>query len=220
MPQVFTLSLRRVNELTEGKLGLDTYPVYKGAPEGFREALNDKILNHYLTREIGFETIELWRHNMRRKMAEIMPYYNQFYESQMLEIDPLSTVNMSNESNAKGIQSSKTDSNSTASSTNKAKSRNVGSEFPQTMLNKSEDYATNAADATSDNTGTSTAVDEQEGSATTEDSGKTTTKGYTIPATELLIRYRQTFLNVDMEVINELNELFMFTYATGDSAAY
>lgn len=217
MSQVFTLSLRRVIEITKNDIGLNDYPLPKGVPEGFREALNEKIVRHYYTREIGFETIELWRYNMRRKMHEIMPMYNQYYESQLLDIDPLSTVNITNNNEAIGNQDTSSNSSSTASSANEAESRNVSSEFPQTMLNASEDYATAAADANSKNAGRSSATDAQSGKASTKDVGKSSTTGYSIPATELLIRYRQTFLNVDMDVINDLNEMFMFTYTSGDA---
>lgn len=42
-------------------------------------------------REIGLETLELFRYFMRMKMWEIMPYYNQLYKSELIEFDPLST---------------------------------------------------------------------------------------------------------------------------------
>ena len=41
-----------------------------------REALNQKILNHYKYREIGFETFGRFLDELEISMNEIMPYYN------------------------------------------------------------------------------------------------------------------------------------------------
>lgn len=61
------------------------YPIFD---EEYRNVLNSKILRHYYTREIGFETVGLWRFKLETKLNEIMPYYNQLYESQLHEFNP------------------------------------------------------------------------------------------------------------------------------------
>ena len=38
--------------------------------------LEKKILRHYYTREIGLETVGLWKLQLNTTMKEIMPYYN------------------------------------------------------------------------------------------------------------------------------------------------
>lgn len=217
MVQQFTLSLRKVHEITKGDIGLDTYPVYDGAPAGFREALNEKILNHYYTREIGMENIELWRFNMRRKMAEIMPFYNKVYKAEMIQFDPLSTMNI--KTTGKSDSNTTTDSlnESDSAATSNTKSRTVGSDFPQTMLNASEDYATSASDSASDGSSGSTGKEKALTTATGKDLSDSETKGYTGPAAELLMRYRASLINVDMMVIDDLNEMFMFVYSSGDA---
>lgn len=58
-----------------------------------RNRLLPKILLHYYTREIGFETVGLWKLKLNQKLREILPYYNQLYASEDLEYDPLSNVN-------------------------------------------------------------------------------------------------------------------------------
>lgn len=62
--------------------------------ENYRPILCKKILKHYYTREIGLETAGLWMLSMNRKLEEIMPYYNQMYESEMLEFNPLYTMDL------------------------------------------------------------------------------------------------------------------------------
>ena len=55
----------------------------------YRSILCKKILMHYYTREIGFETVGLWKLKLQTKMNEIMPYYNKLYYSETLEYNPL-----------------------------------------------------------------------------------------------------------------------------------
>lgn len=57
------------------------YPLFD--PD-YRVTLETKILMHYYTREIGFETVALWKHFLKMRMNEIMPYYNKLYESELL----------------------------------------------------------------------------------------------------------------------------------------
>ena len=60
--------------------------------EETKARLLPKILLHYYQREIGFETVGLWKLKLNQKMREILPYYNQLYASEKLEYDPLKNV--------------------------------------------------------------------------------------------------------------------------------
>lgn len=57
--------------------------------DDYRNVLFTKILKHYYTREIGQETVGLWRLKLETKLQEIMPYYNQLYRSELLKFNPL-----------------------------------------------------------------------------------------------------------------------------------
>lgn len=60
--------------------------------EAYREKLVSKVLKHYYLREIGAETVGVWMLWMNTKFEEIMPYYNQLYESAKLKFEPLYDV--------------------------------------------------------------------------------------------------------------------------------
>lgn len=75
------------------------YPIFD---ENYRKVLNKKILLHYYTREIGTETVGLWKLRLKTKMGEIMPYYNQMYKSELLEFNPLYDVDLTTEHKGKG----------------------------------------------------------------------------------------------------------------------
>ena len=62
------------------------FPIFD---ENYREPLCKKILKHFYTREISEETVGLWKLRLDDRMNEIMPYYNQLYESELISISPL-----------------------------------------------------------------------------------------------------------------------------------
>lgn len=68
------------------------FPIFD---EAYRELLCKKILMHYYTREIGFETVGLWKLKLETKMNEIMPYYNKLYNSETYSFNPLYDVDYS-----------------------------------------------------------------------------------------------------------------------------
>ena len=60
--------------------------------EETKTRLLPKILLHYYQREIGYETVGLWKLKLNQKLREILPYYNQLYESEELVYNPLQNV--------------------------------------------------------------------------------------------------------------------------------
>ena len=60
--------------------------------EETKARLLPKILIHYYQREIGFETVGLWKLKLNQKLREILPYYNQLYASEELQYNPLQNV--------------------------------------------------------------------------------------------------------------------------------
>lgn len=65
--------------------------------EAYRSVLCSKILKHYYMREICCETVGLWTLWMNTRLEEIMPYYNQLYESAKIEFNPMHDVDLTRE---------------------------------------------------------------------------------------------------------------------------
>ena len=240
------------------------FPIFD---EEYRAELCKKILRHYYTREICCETVGRWKLFLSDKMKNIMPYYNQLYQSTLLKIEPL--INIKNETshnetaNENNSQQNKSTDNVTENETNNqtitdTKSSNskdnatnsgttdstndnwvLSSDTPQGELQGIKDmkYLTNATN----NNGTSTINVSGADTSTNESSengknilvaernkkdGKesnfnssmsknnalqylTNSKGVSgVSESELLIKYRETFLNIDMMIIDELKDLF------------
>lgn len=202
-----------IRRLVGGNIGLEYYPIFN---EDYRPILTGKIVDHYWNREIGLESIEMFQLAMRRKMNEIMPYYNQLYESTRIQFDPLSTVDVKTLSTANGTQTATGEAESSSNNESTSGSRTVQSETPQTMLSGNADYATAAADANSKTVAEGVATETNTSSATNENTGESHTSGYQGIASELLMRYRESIINVDFMVIRELEECFMLVWDNGD----
>lgn len=236
------------------------FPIFD---ENYRKCLEIKILRHFYTREIGFETVGLWKLKMCTKLNEIMPLFNKLYESELLQFNPLYTVNTGtkhNSSNAsilsqsentgntniigKTVKSSSSSNDKTVSNANGTSSdsltQNVKermSDTPQGSLENVENntYLTEAkiTDTASSNIGNTSAnsSDNRDVSNKSESSENSNAKfdelktlnnrinstedyiesvsGYNgTSATDLLVKFRNSFINIDVMIIDELEELF------------
>lgn len=216
----YTMYLHEVVEHLGGreKLPLGDYPIYD---EDYRETLNNKIIEHFWNEEIGQETISLFVHTLRRKMNEIMPVYNKLYLTQALIINPLLTFRSTSDVTNTGTTTADSTSESFATNdtVSDAKSRSVSSETPQEAMSPTGEYATGLADSTSASTGKGTASDTSKGaqSAVQDSSSHSTTEGFSGSQSALLLEYRQTIMNIDMDVIAELDVCFMQVWDNGDA---
>lgn len=262
------------------------FPIFD---EVYRNVIETKILKHYYTREIGLETVGLWKLKMDTKLNEIMPYYNQLYKSELLDFNPFYDVDLTRDHNLKREETTKqdatekgttektgnvndnthaetsdnqnsestTDIQNTTGSTSKEQlgasktHYDKYSDTPQGSLQnvQNDTYLTNARmindtdNQTGETTvsgndtskGTTTANSSTDGTNDTERNISTNDneeksvsqnlnknlnsiddyiehvkgKNGGVSYSAMLNEFRTTFLNIDMQVINELGDLFM-----------
>lgn len=222
------------------------YPIYD---ESYRPVLETKILKHFYTREIGAETVGLWKLWLDTRLNEIMPYYNQRYKSTLLDFNPLLDVDITTEHDIQNA-SNKNDNESTTNNRNNVGNNKSDSEASTiTNSNESNDswkyysdtpqgginglsnlnYLTNATHDTANqngNTGTETSgsTSGSYADSVSELGTKTNSEVYTsteayieritgkrsgISYSKMLEEFRESFLNIDMEIIHELDDLFI-----------
>lgn len=197
-----------------------------------KAAFEKKVLDHFWTRQIGQETVGRFLLYFRRTVREIMPYYIQRYESVDMmndpEIRPLDNYNMIEEYEQETSESGEASNESTGSSsgTGTEKKTRAESITPDGSLNWalnptnpatiSLDYASNVQQEINDNKASETS--ESSGSTSSSNQGSTSHRltrrgniGVTTYA-QLLEGYRQTFLNIDMEIIEALDICFLGVY--------
>lgn len=93
--------------------------------EGYKPTLEFKILRHYYTQEIGYETVNLWMLKLNTMLSEIMPKYNALYANLekyktilMQGVDVTETQDLTNNQKTKGTS----DTTDTSDTTNNANS--------------------------------------------------------------------------------------------------
>lgn len=181
------------------------FPIFD---EDYREVLCKKILAHYYTREIAYETVGLWKFKIRVRMNEIMPYYNELYKSAKLEFNPFEdfsyTVEHEGENESTGSESNSGTQNSSQSTTNKY------SETPQNGLSGvlNDEYLTTATVNSESTSGSTSNSSSNKNSGTNRWvevlSGKRNDSSYS----RMLQEFRRTFVNIDLDIINSLSDLF------------
>lgn len=98
----YTTTMRNIIENKFPLNCLKEYPIFD---EEYREHLNALIVYHFYTREIAYETPELFHLKLRVKLLTIMPYYNKLYLAQK-EYDadtPFIDTNMTTDTTAHGV---------------------------------------------------------------------------------------------------------------------
>lgn len=207
------------------------FPIFD---ENYRQVLCRKILKHYYTREIAHETVGRWKLALNAKLNEIMPYYNQLYKSELLEFNPFYDVDLTRSREGSGTSNRTSNNTETNSGTSKNVSSGSGTSNTDT-LNRFSDTPQNSMDTqgiadsvplttvtkvnednttTNESTDTLTRNDSKTGNGTENINntdkyietvkGKQGTENYS----SLLKKFRETFLNIDMMIIDDCSDCF------------
>lgn len=164
-----------------------------------KEKLAHKIIDHYFMREIGFETVALFKQKAKVAMQEIMEEKLPLIYSAAIKYDPLVNVDFTEEYSGQNAGSS--ESNGTGLT--------VSSDTPQGEINKanilSGKYASNTSANQADDT-TTTSGSETYTKRTKGNSGVSAT------AQKMVQQYRENIIMIDRDIIEDLSSLFMGIY--------
>ena len=194
-----------------------SFPIYDAS---YLPTLEHNILNHYYTREIGLETVQLWKQKLNARLNLIMPKYNKMYESEIYKLDPLSNnsevENFTRETQGNSKSDAQSSSTRKGTGTSGSTSQSIYSDTPQGRLS-GRDYATSLNEDKSDGT-----------SETNETGNGTSTETQNVNNIENYIRKRsglvgvtvssgidefiEKFKSIDMMIIEEISDLFMLIW--------
>lgn len=195
-------------------VGLGTYPVFD---DTYRGILNGKIIDEFFVREIGVETIDLFILNIRKRMDQIMPYYNQLYLSQEIPYEALDTMSIHSVSTGNVTSEDTTVANGETNSDTTSGARAVNSTTPQMMLAGNKDYASSATDTNSSGHVEGTSQNTAESNSTTSNDSDNLVTGYQGVASSLIMRYRESLINIDTMILRDLEDCFMLVWNNGDA---
>ena len=176
-----------------------------------KDRLASKICDHYYMREIGYETIGLFKHYAKVYMQEIMERYLPLIYSASINYDPLVNVDYTEtfERNIKG------NGEATSTSTNEASGLSVNSDTPQGQISKADILGGSYASNTGASETESTINDTSSNSNTTDETYSKRVKGnsgVSATAQKMVEQYRQNIIAIDEQIIKELDKLFMGLY--------
>lgn len=240
------LSIRQRISLAAPKIFNFSFPIWE---ENYRQTLEEKILLHYFNKEIGLETVGLWKLYLEERLNLIMPYYNEMYQTIANKFNYLTDTNITETytykrqnigTNTGSINStttddgmdtftSKQDQNGTENQTGTTHS--LESDLPQANY-ANVDYGTKMVDGTQNNditnnksininstndTNNTTTIKQDTNSTNNvniNDNYDKTREGASggRSLTEMMLEYRQSLINIDKLVIDELADLFMMIY--------
>lgn len=210
------------------------FPIYN---ESHRNDLCKLIIMEYLYQEIAYDTPGHFKLRLRTLLNEIMPRYNKLYESVELKYNPLHDVDFTRNYEHQGENVSKTTDQSINTSQNqnknvyehnsndKAKNKNAFSDTPQGTLQRLEDGTYMSSGSIDDNESQSKSNGEQKNISTANSQAKTVQDGKqnitskdvekivgkrgmkSIP--QMILEDRQTYLNIDLMIVQECRILFL-----------
>ena len=188
-----------------------------------KDRLASKIVDHYYMREIGYETIGLFKHYAKVYMQEIMERYLPLIYSNSINYNPLINVDYEETftRNITGSGESSGESSSESSSTNTASGLSVSSDTPQGNISKetilSGSYASNTGASE-----TESSISDETSSSSSNTNSNTTDETYTkkvkgnsgvsATAQKMIEQYRNNIIAIDEQIIKELDKLFMGLY--------
>ena len=161
-----------------------------------KDKLARKIVDHYYFKDIGMETIGMFKHYAKIQMQEIMESKLPLIYSAAIKYDPLVNVDYTETFNR----------NVEMDSTSNGSGLVISSDTPQTNINKNQllngSYASNASASDQEASGNNT-TDEEYTKRVKGNSGVSAT------AQRMVQQYRDNIRAIDYEIIVELNDLFM-----------
>lgn len=214
------------------------YPIFD---ENYRKTFETNFIREFYTREIGFETEGLFKFKLETWLLINMPYWNKMYESVRLKFDPLKNVDVTrdhkltkdrDQNDVRDVtQDTSFNSDKKGNVADDNFSRGLESDTPDKRLaittNDGQgviEYASRIDEETENNKRNYS--ENQNGTGDTKQKdvlgseinevedyvaheiGKIGNETYS----EMVIKYRQSLFNVERELFNDMNELFMLIY--------
>ena len=201
----YTLELRYIYEDENFKLFDFPYNLYDNDLKPWFE---EKFYQHFMFYEIGFDTIGMFKQRLMSKLNDIFPYYKQLYETEirtkgidfMLNKDLKESYVRELTSNSNSNQESNVTSNSLSTAGQLTPSLIANSQkIDKFMDSAQKDNSSSNATSTGESNGNS----REEYTLTSQGN-----IGITSSA-ELLTKWRETLLNIDLMIFEECNDLFM-----------
>lgn len=172
-----------------------------------KEKLAELIVDHYYMHEIGLETVELFKHQAKVAMREIMEEKLPLIYSASISYDPMVNVDFTETYTANSTE------NTSGSQDGNADGLNVNSDTPQGQISKAAILAGSYASSTGASEGTSHSEDERETTGSNSYTRRQLGNSGSLTTAQALVRdYRKNIIMINKDIIDDLSSLFMRIY--------
>lgn len=197
------------------------YPFYAD-DLSIKEEFENRFIEHYYFHEIGFETVARFKHYLRSRLRDVMPYYSQLYESELKAKDLNFLLNKDlreefiRESSGTLESSAKTSGSNSMSSSNTNNSKVSNLDNGVAAVNLSSGNLTGVSqDTTSANASNQTESGTTQANKTNQNEKTVfTSQGNigVVSSANLLKEWRDVMINIQLQLIEECHDLFMLIY--------
>ena len=201
----YTLQLRYLYEDENFKLFDFPYNLYDNDLKPWFE---EKFFQHFMFYEIGFDSVAMFKQRLMSKLNDIFPFYKQLYETEirtknidfMLNKDLKESYIRELTSNSNSNQESNVTSNSLST---------AGQLTPSLIANSQKIDKFMDSAQKDNNSSNSTSTGESNGNSKEQYSLISQGNIGITSSAELLTKWRETLLNIDLMIFEECNDLFM-----------
>ena len=201
----YTLELRYIYEDENYKLFDFPYNLYDNDLKPWFE---EKFYQHFMFYEIGFDTIGMFKQRLMSKLNDIFPYYRDLYKT-MIRSKGIDFM-LNKDLKESYIRELTSNSNSNQESNVTSNGLSTAGQLTPSLIANSQKIDKFMDTAQKDNSSSnSTSTGESNGNSKEE---YTLTSQGNIGITssaELLAKWRETILNIDLMIFEECNDLFM-----------
>ena len=201
----YTLELRYIYNDT--KFNLFDFP-YNLYDNDLKPWFEEKFYQHFMFYEIGFDSVAMFKQRLMSKLNDIFPYYKQLYETEIRSKDIDFMLNKDLKESYIRELTSNSNSNQESNVTSNGLST-AGQLTPSLIANseKIDKFMDSAQKDTAESNSTSTG----ESSGNSKEEYKLISQGNIgiTSSAELLAKWREVLINIDLMIFEECNDLFM-----------
>lgn len=217
MSSKYTLQLYYIYKDDSYNLFDQPYNLYNNELKPYFE---EKFFQHFMFYEIGFDNVNIFKQHLISTLNDIYPKYKQLYETEIRcqNIDFMLNKDLKESYVRKLNGESEGNSQATSTSDNTSNSNDltIANDTPQNKIDDLDKYMTSASKSNSNSTNNSTS-----NANNTIKNKSNNTEEYELisqgnigvtSSAELLEKWRNVLINIDLMIFKELENLFLFVF--------
>lgn len=217
MSSKYTLQLYYIYKDDSYNLFDQPYNLYNNELKPY---FQEKFFQHFMFYEIGFDNINIFKQHLISTLNDIYPKYKQLYETEIRcqNIDFMLNKDLKESYVRKLNGESEGNSQATSSSDNTSSNNDlsIANDTPQNKIDDLDKYMTSASKSitNSTNNSTSNANNTIKNKSSNSEEYELISQGNigVTSSAELLEKWRNVLINIDLMIFKELENLFLFVF--------